>query len=209
MRIPLSVAALVFASLLATDARAQLVSGNNNGNAGSGVGSSNGNGNGNGNGSNNAVSTGNLTSAVNIRNHRQAPAIVAPGLAAAGIESCLGSTSVGGAGPWFGVTIGGTTTDRGCNLRLYSRTLYALGHRVAATQILCNDPDVAQALLAEGIRCRVGVGAQVQEAAGGFVAGAVADGGADIAGGYDVDAAERDPGTPRRRSRRTRAAASP
>jgi len=58
MRIPLSVAALVFASLLATDARAQLVSGNNNGNAGSGVGSSNGNGNGNGNGSNNAVSTG-------------------------------------------------------------------------------------------------------------------------------------------------------
>lgn len=201
MRIPLSLAALVLASLVATDARAQLVSGNNNGNAGSGIGSSNGNGNGNGNGSNNTVAGGTSSSAVNVRSRQQAPAIVAPGLTAAGIESCLGSTSIGGAGPGFGVTIGGTTTDRGCNLRLYSRTLYALGHRVAATQILCNDPDVAQALLAEGIQCRVGVGAEVQRAAGGMAALASADQGSDIAGVYDVDAAERDRGGRRRRSR--------
>lgn len=206
MRVSLSLAALVFASLLATEAQAQLVSGNNNGNAGSGIGSSNGNGNGNGNGSNNTVSGGTSSSALNFRGRQQAPAIVAPGLAAAGIESCLGSTSVGGAGPGFGVTIGSTTTDRGCNLRLYSRTLYALGHRVAATQILCNDPDVAQALLAEGVQCRVGVGAEVQQAAGGMAAVASADRGSDLAGEYDVDAAERDRARPRRRSRRSRTA---
>ena len=90
----------------------------------------------------------------------------APGLAAAGIESCLGSASVGGAGPGFGVTIGGTLTDKGCNLRLYARTLYSLGHRAAAAQILCNDPDVALALAIEGVRCLAGPGAEAQRAVG-------------------------------------------
>ena len=86
--------------------------------------------------------------------------MLAPGLTAAGIETCLGSNSVGGAGPGFGVTIAGTITDRGCNLRLYSRTLYSMGHKLAATQILCNDPDVAAALALEGVRCLVGPAAE-------------------------------------------------
>lgn len=99
-------------------------------------------------------------SSVTFNGKRNTPAVLAPGLTAAGIETCLGSNSVGGAGPGFGVTIAGTITDRGCNLRLYSRTLYSMGHKLAATQILCNDPDVAAALALEGVRCLVGPAAE-------------------------------------------------
>ena len=169
---------MIVASLLllaTTVAHAQVINGSGNGNNNSGLGSGNGNGNGNGNGSNNTTSTSasagsnNTTStsasaggsAVTLNNNRRnAPAITAPSLAAAGIETCLGSNSVGGAGPGFGVTIAGTTTDRGCNPRLYSRTLYSMGHKLAATQILCNDPDVAAALALEGVRCLVGPAAE-------------------------------------------------
>lgn len=196
---------VVLLSLWTMDAHAQLVSGNNNGNAGSGTGNSNGNGNGNGNGSNNSFAGGSANNLVTVRQRRQAPSVVPPGLAAAGIESCLGSTSVGGAGPGFGITIGGTMVDRGCNLRLFSRTLDALGHRVAATQILCNDPEVAQALMAEGIRCQVGVGAELQQAADLSGATRDADHEADTAGAYDVAAAEQDREGSGRRSRRSHA----
>lgn len=138
--------------LAVTGAQAQVGSGSNNGNNNSGVA----NGNGNGNGS------GNTLSATSNSRHI---ALAAPSLAAAGIESCLGSTSVGGAGGGVGVTIASTVTDRGCNLRLFSRTLYNLGHRHAATQILCNDPDAALALRSEGVHCEIGVGAEMERAA--------------------------------------------
>ena len=166
------------------------------------AGNGNGNGNGNGSGSNNVVSN-----SVALHARRQAPAVIAPGLAAAGIESCLGSTSIGGAAPGFGVSIGGTTTDRGCNLRLYARTLFALGHRVAATQILCNDPDVAQALLAEGIRCRIGLGPEVQRAADPLPDSPYAPVEADSAVASDVDMVDQIRGR-RRVQRRVRAARS-
>lgn len=154
------------ALLLTTAAQAQSGIGNGIGNFGAG------NGNGNGNGSNNALAAAaaaGSSSSVNIGGSgsgRNTPGVWAPGLAAAGIESCLGSASVGGSGPGLGLTIGGTLTDKGCNLRLYARTLYSLGHRVAATQILCNDPDVALALAVEGVRCLSGAGAEAQRAAG-------------------------------------------
>lgn len=160
-------ATLVLAAGLAvTGAQAQSGLGNGTGNSGAG------NGNGNGNGSNNvlgAAAAAGSSSSVNIGGSgsgRNTPGVWAPGLAAAGIESCLGSASAGGAGPGFGVTIGGTLTDKGCNLRLYARTLYSLGHRVAATQILCNDPDVALALAVEGVPCLAGPGAEVQRSVG-------------------------------------------
>lgn len=159
---------LVLALLVTTAAQAQSGSGNGIGNSGAG------NGNGNGNGSNNVLAAGaaaGASSSVSIGGSgsgsgRNTPGVWAPGLAAAGIESCLGSASVGGAGPGIGVTIGGTLTDKGCNLRLYARTLYSLGHPVAATQILCNDPDVALALAVEGVRCLAGPGAEAQRAVG-------------------------------------------
>lgn len=168
MRIWVMAAAILLA---ATGADAQVINGSGNGNNNTGIGTGNGNGNGNGNASNNTstastgnstASTGSTSSNVTIQGRRNnTPTVIAPSLAAAGTESCLGSASVGGAGPGFGVTIAGTITDRGCNLRLYARTLYNLGHRRAATLILCNDPDVARALWAEGVRCPDLVAAEV------------------------------------------------
>ncbi|SDA27628.1 hypothetical protein SAMN02799622_04095 [Methylobacterium sp. UNC378MF] len=166
MRRPVLVTFVLAVVLAATAAQAQSGLGNGIGNSGAG------NGNGNGNGSNNvlgAAAAAGSSSSVNIGGSgsgRNTPGVWAPGLAAAGIESCLGSASAGGAGPGFGVTIGGTLTDKGCNLRLYARTLYSLGHRVAATQILCNDPDVALALAVEGVPCLAGPGAEVQRSVG-------------------------------------------
>jgi hypothetical protein len=37
-----------------------------------------------------------------------------------------------------------------------------MGHKVAAIQILCNDPDVAAALALEGVRCLVGPAAEAE-----------------------------------------------
>lgn len=139
---------LTVATFLAAASLAQAQNGTNNGNN-SGAGSGNGNGNGN--------ITGNVGGAtLNHRDRRQAPAAIAPGLAAAGIEACLGSVSVGGSGAGFGFSFGTTKLDQGCNIRLYARTLQAMGYRRAATQMLCYDADVAGALATEGIRCQVG-----------------------------------------------------
>lgn len=169
----------IFASvflLAVTGAQAQILNGNGNSNGNTGIGNGNGSGNGNGNGSSNTTTAtaaggastataGSSSSNVHVSARGNTPAVVAPGLTAAGIESCLGSNSIGGAGGGVGVTIAGTVTDKGCNLRLFSRTLYNLGHRKAATQILCNDPEVAQALRSEGVHCEVGVGAEMERAA--------------------------------------------
>ena len=143
---------LILASTLST-AVAQTANGNNNGNGDRGIGVGNGNGNGNANGNNNG--NGNSSSAsISNGNSRNTPSVFAPGLAAAGIESCLGSASAGGSVAGFGITFGSTMVDRGCQIRLYARTLYALGHRRAATQMLCNDPEVMQALAYEGVSCQ-------------------------------------------------------
>ena len=154
--------------LACSSVHAQTIVGNGNGSGNTGTGNGNGNGNGNANGNGNGNANGNNNgsndtttasggnSSVTFNGKRNTPSVVAPGLAAAGIETCLGSTSVGGSGPGFGLTVAGTHKDRDCNLRLYSRTLYSMGHKVAALQILCNDPDVAAALALEGVRCLVG-----------------------------------------------------
>lgn len=85
---------------------------------------------------------------------RQAPAVGAPGLAAAAIETCLGSVSIGASGPGAGLSFGTTVPDDNCNARLNARALQALGHPSAAIVLLCqNDPNIAGALAAEGFRC--------------------------------------------------------
>lgn len=145
MRI-LTVIVLVAAGLASMPAMAFDGTRNGNGNIGSGNG--NGNNTGNGNGNNNGSSTSVVT-----RVPRQTPSAIAPGLAAAGIETCAGSASFGASAPVFGISFGTTTVDKGCNLRLYSRTLYSMGYRTAATQLLCNEPEVAAALALQGVRC--------------------------------------------------------
>lgn len=81
------------------------------------------------------------------------PGMVAPGLAAAGIETCLGSASGGLSVMGGGFTFGSTTVDEGCTVRLLARQLYAFGFQKAAMALMCEDPRVVTAMSAVGTPC--------------------------------------------------------
>ena len=65
------------------------------------------------------------------------PAVFAPGLSAAGLETCLGSVSVGASWLGTGITGGGSIPDPGCAARLDARTLWSMGLKKAAVARLC------------------------------------------------------------------------
>lgn len=68
---------------------------------------------------------------------RTVPTVFAPGLTAAGLETCLGSVSGGGSVVGFGASFGTTIPDPGCAARLDARTLWSFGLRRAAIARLC------------------------------------------------------------------------
>ena len=82
-----------------------------------------------------------------------APTLVAPGLAAAGMETCLGSASGGLPAMGGGFTFGTTTVDEGCTIRLLARQLYAFGFQHAALALMCEDKHVVVAMYAVGSPC--------------------------------------------------------
>ena len=82
-----------------------------------------------------------------------APTVVAPGLAAAGVETCLGSASGGLSAMGGGFTFGTTTVDEGCSIRLLARQLYAFGFQRAAVALMCEDQHVVAAMSAAGSPC--------------------------------------------------------
>jgi hypothetical protein len=86
-----------------------------------------------------AVQTINNTGTQTIRN---VPTEFAPGLAAAGLETCLGSVSGGGAFVGTGFSFGTTIPDPGCATRLDARTLWAFGLKKAAVARLCLNNDI-------------------------------------------------------------------
>lgn len=75
------------------------------------------------------------------------PSIGGVGLGAAGVETCFGPGAGGGlALTGFGANFAMATFDKDCNARLYSRTLFAMGYKQAAIQLLVNEsPVVASA----------------------------------------------------------------
>src|ERR1700753_2821836 len=77
---------------------------------------------------------------------RNVPSVGAPGLAAAGLETCLGSVSGGGAVVGTGFTFGTTIPDPGCAARLDARTLWSMGLKKAAVARLCLNSDVLRAM---------------------------------------------------------------
>lgn len=77
---------------------------------------------------------------------KNVPGIVAPGLAAAGLETCLGSVSGGGAFVGTGFSFGTTIPDPGCAARLDARTLWSFGLKKAAVARLCLNPDINRAM---------------------------------------------------------------
>ncbi len=81
------------------------------------------------------------------------PTVVAPGLAAAGIETCLGSAAGGISVMGGGATFGSTKVDEGCTIRLLARQLYAFGFQHAALALMCEDKHVIVAMYAAGSPC--------------------------------------------------------
>jgi hypothetical protein len=77
---------------------------------------------------------------------RNVPGVVAPGLAAAGLETCLGSVSGGGAFVGTGFSFGTTIPDPGCAARLDARTLWSMGLKKAAVARLCLNGDIYRAM---------------------------------------------------------------
>ncbi len=77
---------------------------------------------------------------------KNVPSIGAPGLAAAGLETCLGSVSGGGAFLGTGLSFGTTIPDSGCAARLDARTLWSMGLKKAAVARLCLNGDVYRAM---------------------------------------------------------------
>ena len=77
---------------------------------------------------------------------KNVPSVVAPGLAAAGLETCLGSISGGGAFLGTGLSFGSTIPDAGCAARLDARTLWSMGLKKAAVARLCLNPEIYRAM---------------------------------------------------------------
>jgi hypothetical protein len=77
---------------------------------------------------------------------KNVPSVQAPGLAAAGLETCLGSVSGGGAFVGTGFSFGTTIPDPGCAARLDARTLWSFGLKKAAVARLCLNPDINKAM---------------------------------------------------------------
>ena len=95
----------------------------------------------------NAAISGDITNSVNF--DRAASTAYAAALTASA-GTCMGSTSVGGQGVGFGVSIGSTWSDSDCNRRRYSAMLMSLGEDAAAIQLLCLNEEVAQVM---GAKC--------------------------------------------------------
>jgi hypothetical protein len=77
---------------------------------------------------------------------KNVPSVFAPGLAAAGLETCLGSVSGGGSFVGTGFSFGSTVPDPGCAARLDARTLWSMGLKKAAVARLCLQPEIARSM---------------------------------------------------------------
>ena len=82
-----------------------------------------------------------------------APTVAAPGLTAAGVETCLGSAAGGLSLMGGGFTLGSTKVDEGCTIRLLARQLFAFGFQKAALALMCQDEHVAMAMSDAGSPC--------------------------------------------------------
>jgi hypothetical protein len=94
------------------------------------------------------------------------PTVVAPGLTAAGIETCLGSAAGGISLMGGGFTFGSTRVDEGCTIRLLARQLYAFGFQKAAVALMCQDEHVAAAMQTVGSPCLRAPGQATGQASG-------------------------------------------
>lgn len=70
-----------------------------------------------------------------------------------GIDTCMGSSSAGAQGVGFGISIGSTWTDKNCARLKNARQLVIMGHRAAAVQLMCLNPEIKLAMSNGGTPC--------------------------------------------------------
>ena len=82
------------------------------------------------------------------------PTAIAPAMMSGGGQD-LCTTGVSGAAQTqiFGISFGGTVTDKNCERLKLSKTLYDMGMKVAAVATMCQDRRVFDAMMAAGTPC--------------------------------------------------------
>jgi hypothetical protein len=68
-------------------------------------------------------------------------------------DTCMGSSSAGGQGVGFGLSLGTTWHDEDCVRRKDARELHNMGQKKAALALLCQSDHVAAAMAAAGTEC--------------------------------------------------------
>jgi len=84
---------------------------------------------------------------------KNVPGIYAPNLTNSITETCLGSASGGVAGPGFGISLGKTITDEGCERRLDAAIMAKLGMTEISFNIMCQSKEVAEASKGTNHQC--------------------------------------------------------
>lgn len=84
---------------------------------------------------------------------KMVPSVSAPSLTTTLTETCMGSTSFGGAGAGFGFSFGTTWRDSACVRRLDSRQLAAFNDMPTAREIMCASVMVREAAKRAGRPC--------------------------------------------------------
>ena len=84
---------------------------------------------------------------------KNVPGVIAPALTTTMTETCMGSTSGGGAVAGFGITFGTTWRDSACVRRLDSREVRAIGYQLGAKEMMCDSEKVREAMIRSGNPC--------------------------------------------------------
>ena len=110
------------------------------------------------NSTNSAVNNGNnAAQSTNINFQAQARNPVNSAYAApltAGVDTCMGSSSVGAQGVTFGFSGATTWTDKNCVRLKNSRELNSMGMTTVACELLAIDPEVAEAMRRAHASCQ-------------------------------------------------------
>lgn len=90
---------------------------------------------------------------VSINNPRQPVNSAIAAALTSSNETCMGSTSIGGQGVGFGLSIGSTWENEACERRRNASVLLALGLKDEAVALMCQDETVAAAFEKTGTAC--------------------------------------------------------
>jgi hypothetical protein len=74
---------------------------------------------------------------------------IAPALTS-GLDTCMGSSSLGASGMSFGLSVGSTWTDKNCVMLKNAREEWNMGQHAAAMALLCTNDDIRYSISVSG-----------------------------------------------------------